>query len=139
MMNRGEIPQRNFPATLELSRKNMMLPISMNMCVLDLVFQNYSSVMYSSWRNVLLLISENLCCLISIELAVLYKCWKNCWMNPHVSASFAVFLTEKWTGFPKRCFSPKRLFQIFFPFIQYTIFWVVSTSSFVQRRHISSL
>ena len=52
------------------------------------------------------------------EFAVLYKCWKICWMNPYVSALFAVHLTEKRTGFPKRYFSPKRLFYIFFTFIQ---------------------
>ena len=34
--------------------------------------------------------------------------------DSHVFALFAVFLMKKWTGFPKRCFSPKRLFQIFF-------------------------
>ena len=48
-------------------------------------------------------LSENMRC--KIEFAVLYKCWKNCWMNPHVSALFTVFLTEKGRGFPKRCFS----------------------------------
>ena len=52
----------------------------------------------------------------------LVKCWKNCWMYLHVSGLFTVFLTEKWTVFPKRYFPPKRLFQIFFPFIQHHIF-----------------
>ena len=72
------------------------------------------------------------------EFAVLYKCWKNRWMNPRVSALFTVFLTEKWTGFPKKCFSPERLFQIFFHSYN-TLFWGVSTSIFLCLRHISSL
>ena len=50
-------------------------------------------------------------------------------MNPKLSALFAILLMEKWTGFPKRWFSPKRLFQIFFPFIQHSFFLVVSTST----------
>ena len=64
----------------------------------------------------------------TIEFAVLYQCW----MNPHMSALFTVFLMEKWTGLPKRYFVPKRLFQIFFLFIQHPFCWVFRTSSFVE-------
>ena len=58
----------------------------------------------------------------TIEFSILDRCWKNCWMNLHISALFAAFLTEKWTGFPKRRFSSRTLFQIFFPFAQYPFF-----------------
>ena len=72
----------------------------------------------------------------TIEFAVLYKCWKNYWMNPHVSALFVIVLTEKWTGFSKKYFLRKRLFKIFFSIHTTPLFWVVSTSTFVCWRHI---
>ena len=125
----------------------MLLPISVNLFCLD--FDHEVSI-----RTTLLcciLLREICCCLYqricavltlttrrSFEFAVMYKCWKNCWMNLHVFALFAVFLTEKWTGFPKKCFLPKRLFQIFFQFIQHPFFWVVSTNTFVGWRHCNS-
>ena len=64
----GSKSSENFAAMLNLSWRNMLLPISLKLCCLDFnheVFQNYSVVLYSSWRNVLLAISENLCCLDS--------------------------------------------------------------------------
>ena len=53
---------------LDLSWRNMLLPISVNLCCLDFnheVSQNYPAVLYSSSWNMLLPISENLCCLDS--------------------------------------------------------------------------
>ena len=119
----GVNPSENFAAVQDNSRRNMLLPISVNSYCLN--FDHDVSIRTTLLKCILL--GEICCCLYmricavltqimrcTIEFAVLYKCWKNCWMNPHVSALFAVFLTEKWTGFPKRCFSPKRFFQIFF-------------------------
>ena len=48
------------------------------------------------------------------ELADLYKGWKNCLMNPYVSALFAVFLTEKRKVFSKRYFCLRDSSKSFF-------------------------
>ena len=65
----------NYAAVLDLSKRNMLLPIYVNLCCLVFnhvmsknyallpVFQNYFAILNFSWRNVLLLMSENLCCL----------------------------------------------------------------------------
>ena len=100
----------------------MLLPISVNLCWIDFVhqvFQNCSAVLYFSRQNVLLPISENLCCLDHNHEVFIWICCpiqvlKELLNEPHVSALFAVFLMEKWIGFPKRYFSSKRLYQIFF-------------------------
>ena len=60
--------RENFAVVLDLSKRNMQLLLSVNLCCLDFnhdVFQNYSSVLCSSWQNVLLPISKNLSCLCS--------------------------------------------------------------------------
>ena len=47
----------NVTAVLELDWKNMLGPISVNLCCLDfgqVVVQNYSTPLYLSWQNVLL-------------------------------------------------------------------------------------
>ena len=99
------------------------MPINVNLCSLD--FDHEVSIRTTLLSCILLreicyCLYQRICALLTqtmrgtIEFAVLYKCWKNCWMNLHLSALFAVFLMEKWTGFPKRCFSPKKLCQIFF-------------------------
>ena len=89
------------------------------------------------YQRICAILTQTMRC--TTEFAFLYKCWKNCWINPHVSALFTVFFREKWTGFPKKCFSPKRLFQIFFSIYTTPLFWVGSTGTFVCWGHISSL
>ena len=120
-------PSKNFAAGLDLSQRNMLLPISVNLCCLDFdheVFQNYTDGLYSSWRNVLLLISENLCCLDSDH-------EENNWML--LSYTSAERITE-WIPmcqhyslysrrkceqvFPRDIFHLRDFSKSFFPFIQ---------------------
>ena len=122
----------------------MLLPISVNCAVMTLStrcsrttlsYQSSwtSTVLYSSRQNVLLPISENLCSFVLIEFAVLYKCWKNCWMNPKCQHYSLYSWRKSEQVLPRDVFLPKRLFQIFFHSYN-TLFWVVSASSYCSLK-----
>ena len=101
----------------------MLLPISVNLCCFNfgpMVFQNYSMVLYSCRRNVLLPISENLCCLdlnhdgIHLDLLSYTSAERIAEWTP-MSLYHSLYSWQKSEQVsPKRCFSHKRLLQIFF-------------------------
>ena len=108
---------------LDLSRRNMLLPISVNLCSLN--FDHEVSIRTTPLSCILL--REICCCLYqricdvmtqtmkcTIEFAALYKCWKNCWMNPHVSCIICCILDRNVNRFSKEMFfakeTPPKLF-----------------------------
>ena len=132
---------------LDLSKRNMQLPISMNLCCLDFnydVSQNYSAELYSSKRNRLLPISLNLCCLDSDhEVYNLICCFDTIaeriveWTP--VCLHYSLYSWRK----SEQVFS-RDIFRLRDSSKSFSIhitpfFLVVSTSSLVRRRHISSL
>ena len=126
----------------------MLLPISVSLCCLGFnhemsqnyallpVFQNYSAVLYSSRRNILLLISENLCCLNLNHEVSIWICCPIQMLKELLNEAqlFAVFLTEKGTGFPKRYFPPRWPLPNLFLFIQHPFLsWWVLAALFVEN------
>ena len=63
----------NFIAVLELSRRNMLLTISVN-CAVSIL----TTIVYP------------------FEFAVLYKYWKDCWINLHVFQNYSAVLYSSW-------------------------------------------
>ena len=107
---------------LNLSWKNMLLPISVNLCCLD--FNHKVSIRtvllccillreicYCLYLRICAVLNQTMRC--TIKFADLYKGWKNCWTPICLHYSLYSWWKSEQV-FPKRYFLPKRLFQIFF-------------------------
>ena len=90
----GVNPSKNVAAVLDLSWRDMLLPISVNLCYPDLDHEVsiritllscilLSEICYFLYQRTCAVLNQTM--RHTVVFAVLYKCWKNCWMNPHVT------------------------------------------------------